>query len=422
MKEIIASIITIGDELLIGQTIDTNSAFIAQQLNSIGIRVAKRVAVGDQETAIREALDNESTYADVILLTGGLGPTADDITKPLLCDYFGGKLRRDPATLKHIEWLFNEVYKRPGALLPRNQKQADIPDNCTILHNPRGTAPGMLFQKENRIYISMPGVPQEMKEIMTDSVIPFLQQNLKTPFIFHRTLLTAGIGESMLAEQLVNFEATLQPELKLAYLPQYGMVKLRITATGQDQLVLKQAIDSKFEELKKIVATHLVTDKDEKLEAVIGRLLSEKKATLSTAESCTGGLIASMLTSLPGSSNYFKGSIVAYSNEAKENLLMVDHSTISTYGAVSEQTVQAMATGALKQLNTTYGIAVSGIMGPDGGTALKPVGTVWIAVANKSTTKVQCLKLGFDRQRNTHQTAISALNMLRQFMLTESQD
>ena len=320
MKEIIASIITIGDELLIGQTIDTNSAFIAQQLNSIGIRVAKRVAVGDQETAIREALDNESTYADVILLTGGLGPTADDITKPLLCDYFGGKLRRDPATLKHIEWLFNEVYKRPGALLPRNQKQADIPDNCTILHNPRGTAPGMLFQKENRIYISMPGVPQEMKEIMTDSVIPFLQQNLKTPFIFHRTLLTAGIGESMLAEQLVNFEATLQPELKLAYLPQYGMVKLRITATGQDQLVLKQAIDSKFEELKKLVATHLVTDKDEKLEAVIGRLLSEKKATLSTAESCTGGLIASMLTSLPGSSNYFKGSIVAYANEAKEKL------------------------------------------------------------------------------------------------------
>ena len=213
MKEIIASIITIGDELLIGQTIDTNSAFIAQQLNSIGIRVAKRVAVGDQETAIREALDNESTYADVILLTGGLGPTADDITKPLLCDYFGGKLRRDPATLKHIEWLFNEVYKRLGALLPRNQKQADIPDNCTILHNPRGTAPGMLFQKENRIYISMPGVPQEMKEIMTGSVIPFLQQNLKTPFIFHRTLLTAGIGESMLAEQLVNFEATLQEHI-----------------------------------------------------------------------------------------------------------------------------------------------------------------------------------------------------------------
>ena len=324
--------------------------------------------------------------------------------------------------MKHIDWLFNEVYKRPGALLPRNQKQADIPDNCTILHNPRGTAPGMLFQKENRIYISMPGVPQEMKEIMTGSVIPFLQQNLKTPFIFHRTLLTAGIGESMLAEQLVNFEATLQPELKLAYLPQYGMVKLRITATGQDQLVLTQTIDSKFEELKKLVATHLVTDKDEKLEAVIGRLLSEKKATLSTAESCTGGLIASMLTSLPGSSNYIKGSIVAYSNEAKEKLLMVDHSTISTHGAVSEQTVQAMATGALKQLNTTYGIAVSGIMGPDGGTALKPVGTVWIAVANKSTTKVQCLKLGFDRQRNTHQTAISALNMLRQFILTESQD
>ena len=413
MKEIIASIITIGDELLIGQTIDTNSAFIAQQLNSIGIRVAKRVAVGDQETAIREALDIESAYADVILLTGGLGPTADDITKPLLCDYFGGKLRRDPATLKHIEWLFNEVYKRPGALLPRNQKQADIPDNCTILHNPRGTAPGMLFQKENRIYISMPGVPQEMKEIMTDSVIPFLQQNLKTPFIFHRTLLTAGIGESMLAEQLVNFEATLQPELKLAYLPQYGMVKLRITATGQDQLILKQAIESKFEELKKLVATHLVTDKDEKLEAVIGRLLSEKKATLSTAESCTGGLIASMLTSLPGSSIYFKGSIVAYANEAKENLLLVEHSAISIYGAVSEQTVIAMANGGKKKLAVDYCISISGIAGPDGGTIEKPVGTVWMALATPSGIATKKINLGGNRERNIQMTIFAALNMLR---------
>lgn len=422
VKEIIASIITIGDELLIGQTIDTNSAFIAQQLNSIGIRVAKRVAVGDQESAIRKALDDESAHADVILLTGGLGPTADDITKPLLCDYFGGQLIRDQATLQHIEKLFNEVYKRPGALLPRNQKQADVPDNCKILHNPKGTAPGMLFQKENRIYISLPGVPQEMKDIMLSAVIPYLQENLKTPFIFHRTLLTAGIGESVLAEKLIQFEESLQDELSLAYLPQYGMVKLRITAKGEDKIELSSAIDSKFEELKKIVAEHLVTDKDEKLEAVVGRLLSERKATLSTAESCTGGLIASMITSLPGSSLYFKGSIVAYANQAKEHLLEVEHSVLRMHGAVSEQTVREMAAGALKQLESTFSVAVSGIMGPSGGSADKPVGTVWIAVAHAKNVESKCIQLGFDRARNTQQTAIAALNILRRFILAESLD
>lgn len=422
MKEVIASIITIGDELLIGQTIDTNSAFIAQQLNSIGIRVGRRVAVGDQETAIRKALNDESTFADLIILTGGLGPTADDITKPLLCDYFGGKLRRDQETLEHIERLFNEVYKRPGALLARNQKQADVPDNCTILHNPRGTAPGMLFQKENCIYISLPGVPQEMKDIFLGSVIPYLKKNLKTPFIIHRTLLTAGIGESMLAEKLVEFEASLDPSLKLAYLPQYGMVKLRVTATGTHEAALTKQIESTFDQLKELVYEHLVTDKDEKLEAVIGRLLNEKQATLSTAESCTGGMIASMLTALPGSSNYFKGSIVAYANETKENLLGVEPATLTAAGAVSEQAVREMAVGALQQVKTTYAIAVSGIMGPDGGSVQKPVGTVWIAVANERTVSTHCLQLGFDRLRNTQQTAISALNMLRQFILTESPD
>jgi nicotinamide-nucleotide amidase len=422
VKEVIASIITIGDELLIGQTIDTNSAFIAQQLNSIGIRVGRRIAVGDQVSAIRNALDEESTSADLIILTGGLGPTADDITKPLLCDYFGGTLRRDQETLAHIERLFNEVYKRPGALLPRNQKQADVPDNCTILHNPRGTAPGMLFSKGNRIYISLPGVPQEMKDIFTGSVIPYLQKNLKTPAILHRTLLTAGIGESMLAEKLIDFESSLDTNLKLAYLPQYGMVKLRITATGTDESIILQQIELKFKELKITVKEHLVTDKDEKLEMVVGRLLQERGSTLSTAESCTGGLIASMLTAIPGSSNYFKGSIVAYANETKENLLGVHESTLTSQGAVSEQTVQEMARGALRQLKTSYAIAVSGIMGPDGGSAIKPVGTVWIAVANNKAIKTHCLQLGFDRLRNTHQTAISALNMLRQFILTESLD
>lgn len=422
MKEIIASVITIGDELLIGQTIDTNSAFIAQQLNGIGVRVARRVAVGDQESEIRKALDEESALADLIILTGGLGPTADDITKPLLCNYFGGKLRRDQATADHIEWLFNEVYKRPGALLPRNQQQAEVPDNCTILPNPRGTAPGMLFQKENRIYISLPGVPQEMKDIFIGSVIPFLQKNCKTPFFIHKTMLTAGIGESMLAEKLVDFEETLDRSLKLAYLPQYGMVKLRITATGEDQPTLSQQIETSFNQLKALVSEYLVSDKDEKLEEVIARLLLEKQSTLSTAESCTGGRIASMLTAMPGSSNYFKGGVVAYANEAKESLLGVKHSTLSTHGAVSEETVREMAKGVLEQLTTTYSIAVSGIMGPTGSTPDKPVGTVWIAIANNNTIKTRRVQLGFDRIRNTQQAAIIALDMLRQFILTKSLD
>ncbi|MBM3412000.1 MAG: competence/damage-inducible protein A [Bacteroidetes bacterium] len=418
----IASVITIGDELLIGQTIDTNSAFIAQQLNGIGVRVARRVAVGDQESEIRKALDEESTLADLIILTGGLGPTADDITKPLLCNYFGGKLRKDQTIADHIEWLFNEVYKRPGASLSRNQQQAEVPDNCTVLHNPRGTAPGMLFQKENRIYISLPGVPQEMKDIFIESVIPFLQKNCNTPFIIHKTLLTAGIGESMLAEMLVNFEETLDRNFKLAYLPQYGMVKLRITATGLDQPILSQRIETSFNQLKALVSAYLVSDKDEKLEEVIARLLQEKQSTLSTAESCTGGRIASMLTAVPGSSNYFKGGVVAYANEAKEGLLGVKPSTLSTHGAVSEETVREMAKGILNQLTTTYSVAVSGIMGPTGGSSDKPVGTVWIAIANNKIIKTHRLQLGFDRMRNTQQAAIVALDMLRRFILTESLD
>jgi nicotinamide-nucleotide amidase len=417
MNKVYASIITIGDELLIGQTIDTNSAFIAQQLNAIGILVLRRVAVGDRSNEIKLALDQESSLSQVIILTGGLGPTADDITKPFLCDYFGGTLRRDAATLAHIQYLFEQVYRRPGALLERNCKQADVPDNCTLLPNPIGTAPGMLFRKNNILYISLPGVPQEMKAIMQGSVLSLLKTELSTPFVFHRTLLTVGIGESMLAEKLIDFEKNIPASLSLAYLPQYGMVKLRISAIGEDQNTLRIALQDTVDKLKDLVADHLVTDQQEELEAVVGRLILEKGATLGTAESCTGGLIASMISAVPGASRYYVGSVVSYSNEVKQQLLGVKKETLETAGAVSEAAVTEMANGLLATLGCTYVIAVSGIMGPDGGTAEKPVGTVWIAVGDQQKVVARSYKWGFDRTRNTKQTAITALNLLRQFIL-----
>ena len=422
MNKVYASIITIGDELLIGQTIDTNSAFIAQQLNAIGILVLRRIAVGDRADEIRFALDQESSYAQVIILTGGLGPTADDITKPFLCEYFGGKLKRDPTTLAHIQYLFTEVYKRPGGLLERNQKQADVPDNCTVLPNPVGTAPGMLFKKNKVIYISLPGVPQEMKDIMTGSVVPLLQNELSTPVILHHTLQTIGVGESVLAEQLTNFEKNLPPYISLAYLPQYGMVKLRLTAIGNNRGELISKVEHQVALLKKEVAEHLAIDTNEELESYIGKLLLARNATVGTAESCTGGLIASLISAIPGASRYFEGSVVSYSNEAKQKLLGVNPSTLNQFGAVSEQVVKEMVVGILTSLGCTYAIAVSGIMGPDGGSPEKPVGTVWIAVGNKERVETKQYKWGFDRSRNTKQTALSALNLLRLFLLKDSMD
>ncbi|MEY3324234.1 MAG: hypothetical protein RLZ11_548 [Bacteroidota bacterium] len=422
MNKVYASIITIGDELLIGQTIDTNSAFIAQQLNGIGILVLRRIAVGDRADEIRFALDQESSYAQVIILTGGLGPTADDITKPFLCEYFGGKLKRDPTTLAHIQYLFTEVYKRPGGLLERNQKQADVPDNCTVLPNPVGTAPGMLFKKNKVIYISLPGVPQEMKDIMTGSVVPLLQNELSTPVILHHTLQTIGVGESVLAEQLTNFEKNLPPYISLAYLPQYGMVKLRLTAIGNNREELISNVEHQVAFLKKEVAEHLAIDTNEELESYIGKLLLARNATVGTAESCTGGLIASLISAIPGASRYFEGSVVSYSNEAKQKLLGVNPSTLNQFGAVSEQVVKEMVVGILTSLGCTYAIAVSGIMGPDGGSPEKPVGTVWIAVGNKERVETKQYKWGFDRTRNTKQTALSALNLLRLFLLKDSMD
>jgi competence/damage-inducible protein CinA-like protein len=416
MKNVNASIITIGDELLIGQVIDTNSAWIAQQLNNIGIAVKHRVAVGDSYDDIVKILDDESKYADIILMTGGLGPTSDDITKKVLCDYFSGKMVVNGDALKNVKYLFEKVFKRP--ISDVNLMQAEVPDVCEAIQNKRGSAPGMIFHKGSTIYISMPGVPYEMKGIMEDSVIPLLKEKFKLPSIVHRTMLTAGIGESALAEIIKDFEYSLPSEIKLAYLPTYGMVRLRLSTTGFDKNLVEKNIDRYFDELKLLAKDYLVTDVDDSLPIVIGKLLKEKNKTVSTAESCTGGYVAHLITLVPGSSAYYEGSIVSYSYDVKETLLGVHEDTLNTFGAVSEQTVKEMLGGLIDKLNTDYGIAISGIMGPDGGTEDKPVGTVWMAVGNKTNQQTQKINLRFNRERNIEVTGMMALNFLRKFMVT----
>ena len=415
MEKVFASIITIGDELLIGQVVDTNSAWMAQELNKIGITVKHRVAVGDVWEDIWQALDEESKQASIILITGGLGPTADDITKPLLCDYFGGKMIVHQPTLDHVTHIFENILKRP--MIERNAKQAEVPDVCTVLMNERGTAPGMLFKKDGKIFVSLPGVPHEMKWIMSNHVLPLIPQIFTTGFIEHRTLLTAGIGESFLAEMIINEETALPAHIKLAYLPNYGMVRLRLTAFGEDKNKLETELNHHFDQLKKAVAAYLVIDEDIPLELAVGKLLKEKGCTVATAESCTGGYIAHLLTSHAGSSAYFTGSVISYDNAIKERVLHVSKQTLETAGAVSESTVQQMAKSVLSIMQTDYAIAVSGIMGPDGGTTEKPVGMVWVAIADKNRVLTKQFNFRFDRRRNIELTANNALNLLRSFIV-----
>ncbi|MEO6549216.1 MAG: competence/damage-inducible protein A [Ferruginibacter sp.] len=412
-----ATIITIGDELLIGQVIDTNSAWMARELNKAGIRVARRVAVGDVWDEIWNTLDEESRQAEIILITGGLGPTADDITKPLLCKYFNGQMIVNKGALDNVVNIFQKL-NRP--MIERNLKQAEVPDSCKVIQNKRGTAPGMWFEKDNRIYVSMPGVPHEMKGMMEDDVIPGLSSHFKFPHIAHRTLLTAGVGESFLADLIANFETALPPHIKLAYLPNYGMVRLRLSATGFEKDRIEKEIAAHFYTLQSIVKEYLVTNEDEPLQGVVAKLLKAKKKTLSTAESCTGGYIAHLLTEKPGASAYYSGSVVSYSYKAKEDLLQVDKNVLEAMGAVSEEVVIQMAKGALRNLQTDYTIAVSGIMGPDGGMPDKPVGTVWVAVGSTEAIVTEKFNFRFDRQRNIELTANYSLNLLRKFILSQT--
>jgi nicotinamide-nucleotide amidase len=404
-----AQIITIGDEILIGQIVDTNSAFISQKLSEAGIRVTKKISVADMEEEIISAIDKALSESDVVLLTGGLGPTKDDITKHTLCKYFDTKLKFDEATYKNVEALFKSRGKEVTAI---NRKQAEVPANCTVIPNKRGTAPGMWFEKENRVLVSMPGVPQEMKAMMEVSIIPKLKEKFKTPFILHKNILTQGIGESMLSEMIADWEDNLPADIRLAYLPSTGMVRLRLSASGENKVELERRIDEQKTKLQKIAGDFIYGYDDDTLEKLVGKFLREKKTTLCTAESCTGGFIAHKITSVPGSSEYFMGSVVAYANEVKENFLNIPNHIIEKYGAVSEQVVELMAGNARNIFGTDYSVACSGIAGPDGGTEEKPVGTVWVAIATPSGTKAKLLQLGKGRLKVIEETALNVLNML----------
>jgi nicotinamide-nucleotide amidase len=414
-----AAIITIGDELLIGQVVDTNSAFIAQELNAIGIEVAYRIAVGDNKPAITNALDQAIETVQVVCITGGLGPTADDITKPLMCQYFGGKMIVNEQVLQHVKNIFQKL-NRP--LLDVNLKQAEVPDCCQVLFNQRGTAPGMLFKKANTHFFCMPGVPHEMKGLMQEAVIPFLIKEYADGFVMHETILTAGLGESFLAEQIKDIEANLPITIKLAYLPNYGLVRLRLTSTGAKEKEVE--IKTNLLHYKNLIVERLkenvVALKDIGMAEVVGKLLVEKNKTVATAESCTAGNIAYSLCLIPGASEYFLGAVVAYSYEAKQNILGVQQQTLLKQGAVSEACVIEMLKGAIAVNNTDYGIAVSGIMGPGGGLPDKPVGTVWIAVGSATKQSTQLVQFRFDRLKNIELTTQYALNNLRKFILEEN--
>ncbi len=407
------TIITIGDELLIGQVIDTNSAWIAQQLNWLGIDIKQKLTISDNEADIITALKHNSMISDLIVVTGGLGPTKDDITKPVLCKYFDTKLQVSEEVLADIK---NFLHQRNVEITNLNRQQAEVPDKCTVLRNKIGTAPGMWFEKEKVIYVFLPGVPWEMQTIMKDHVLPKLQKIVETQkrIILHKTIHTTGIPESILAQKLIQWEGELSAETQLAYLPSPGDNRLRITAKGNNREQLEKTLNKQIEKLTDLLPDAIFGFDNDTIEGVVGELLIKNNQTLSSAESCTGGNIAHHITSVAGSSGYYIGSVVAYANRIKENVLNVKQSDLEKYGAVSQPVVEQMALGVQKLFDTGYAVATSGVAGPDGGSPDKPVGTVWIAVAAPDKT-VQSEKFSFgsERERNIVKATMAALNMLR---------
>ncbi len=403
-----AEIITIGDEILIGQIIDSNSAWMAQQLNFIGIKVKQITSVSDSETHIIEALNAAIQRADIILMTGGLGPTNDDLTKPTLCKYFNTGLRFDETAYRDIEALFKQ---RGREVTPLNRMQAEVPENCKTIYNKNGTAPGMWFEEKGKIFISLPGVPFEMKSMMTESVLPWLAGKFNLPPVIHRTILTQGIGESILADKIKEWENALPADLRLAYLPSVGMVRLRLSAVGEKKKTSAE-INSQIEKVLPLIDKYVFGFDDDTLQSRVGVELKKRNATLVATESCTGGYVAHLITSVPGSSAYFKGGIVSYSNEMKVDVLHVSADTLKKHGAVSEETVMEMAENAKRIFKTDYAVATSGIAGPDGGTQEKPVGTVWIAVATPDKIINRKLQLGNKRLHIIEVASQSVLHLL----------
>ncbi|GLB48974.1 competence/damage-inducible protein A [Neptunitalea lumnitzerae] len=408
-----AEIITIGDEILIGQIIDTNSAYIAKELNKIGVGVYQISSVQDTEAHILNALEEASSRVDIVIITGGLGPTKDDITKHTICKYFNDTLVQDDAVLAHVEELFAK-YIKSTPISDLNRKQALVPSKATVLMNLFGTAPGMWIEDKGKIFISMPGVPFEMKGLVEREVLPRLQSKFTLPYIIHKTVLTAGLGESAIAEKLDAWEDTLPEFVKLAYLPNFGRVRLRFTAKGADKEVLELALNAKVKELHELIGDIIYGYEDDgDIEVLIGQLLKQEAATLATAESCTGGKIAELVTSVPGASEYFKGAVVSYATEVKEKVLGVPNEVIKAHSVVSAEVVELMALNVKELLATDYAIATTGNAGPEKGDSDAEIGTVFIALAGPKGVISKKFNFGKNRERVVNKAVLESFELLK---------
>ena len=417
MKEIKAEILAIGDELLYGQIIDTNSLWISQELTLIGVRVIHRTTIGDDEASILAAFKAAEQRADIILITGGLGPTSDDLTKPLMAKYFGCDIQLVPEALEAVSSFF---VKRGRELTELNRLQAHLPTKCQYVPNSLGTAPGMWFEENGAVWMSMPGVPHEMKHLMDSFVLPKIKELYQLPVIYHKVIQTIGIGESWLADLILDWERGLPPHIKLAYLPSLGQVRLRLTAFGEKIESLEKEVDHLVESLLPHIDKYVFGYDGLSLEEAVGKLLSDQHKTVALAESCTGGYISHMITRVPGSSAYYNGSLIPYHNRFKSHLLEVKENTLESTGAVSEETVREMAMNVKNKFGADYGLASSGIAGPGGGTDTKPVGTVWLACAYEDRVITKKLQLASDRMINIQVSALSALNLLRNCILEKN--
>lgn len=419
-----AELLTIGNEILIGQIVNTNAVWMAQQLNEAGISIVHMSSVPDEKKAILDAFAEAGKRAGLVLITGGLGPTKDDVTKATFCEFFGTGLVTDPDVLNDVEGFFT---KRGRELTEVNRKQAEVPEGCRVIRNKNGTAPGMWMEKNGTIYVSMPGVPFEMKAMVTDDILPELKKRYTLPFIYHKTILTQGIGESYLADLISDWEDGLAAkQISLAYLPSPGMVRLRLSSSGSREEELRNRVEQEFANVQPLIQKYIYGyeeygQEQPTMEEILGGLLKARGLKLALAESCTGGYISHLITSIAGSSAYYNGGIVPYHNEFKQELLRVDESVFATAGAVSQACVEAMAREVMVSFKATAAIAVSGIAGPTGATDDKPVGTTWIAVALNDTIVSKRFIFGDNRQRNIHMTAITGMNMLRKLILGESE-
>lgn len=405
-----ADIITIGDEILIGQIIDTNSAWIAARLGEVGIPIRRKYSIGDRREEILDAVGSSMLHSELTIITGGLGPTKDDITKKVLAELFSSPLVRHEETYQRVERMMAARGIEFNAL---NQSQALVPECCTVLTNHKGTAPGMWFEKDGRVVVSLPGVPFEMEALMSESVLPKLHEHFALEAVVHRTLITYGMAESMLAEHIASWEEALPSHIHLAYLPSPSQLRLRLSAYNVDRERAEKEIDEQFERLLPLLGDLFVGWEDESVQSAVAKMLIARGETLSAAESCTGGTISAKFTAMSGASEYYWGGVVSYDNSVKENVLGVSRHNLDTYGAVSEQVARQMAEGVRRVCGTTYGIATTGIAGPTGGTPDKPVGTVWMAVATPTKTIAKVVQHGKIRAVNIERAATAAINLLR---------